>query len=245
VPATFWKQAIDSLRNITTHKLLLFAEGGRSDLFASGFQLRYGMGFYYQLANSVYGKNAAATTLDSAQAADYVNAAAINRVVHYTSNHDVNNADGTPLEIFNGARGAMAAFVATAYMPSVPMLYNGQEVGCAVRLSYFNTTTTIDFTVNADITAEYKKVLAFRNSSDALRKGTLTAYSSKDVSAFVRTYNGKQVWVLVNLRNEKITYTTPAALSGGSWKDAFSGATVTFGSTVVLEPYTYTVVQNQ
>lgn len=245
VPATFWKQAIDSLRNISTHKLLLFAEGGRGDLFASGFQLRYGMGFYYNLASNVYAKGAAATTLDSANTADYTNAAAINRVVHYTSNHDVNNADGTPLDIFNGRKGAMAAFVAATYMPSVPMIYNGQEVGCPVKLNYFNNSTTIDWTINADITAEYKKVLAFRNSSDALKKGTYTNNSTKDVCAFVRAYSGKQVGVIVNLRNEIVTYAVPAAFSGTGWKDAFTGAAVNVQGTLTLQPYTYLVLQNQ
>lgn len=245
VPATFWKQAIDSLRNITTHKLLLFAEGGRSDLFSSGFQLRYGMGFYYNLANNVFAKNAAVTTLDSANTADYANATAINRVVHYTSNHDVSNADGTPLDVFNGKQGAMAAFIATTYMPSVPMMYNGQEVGCPVKLNYFNTSTAIDWTINADITATYKKVLAYRNSSDAVKKGTYASYANKDVAAFIRAYNGKQVGVMVNLRNETITYAVPAAFSGGSWKDAFSGVAVAFSGTVTLAPYEYKLVQNQ
>jgi hypothetical protein len=38
-PATFWRQAIDTLRAISTHNLLLLAEGNRSDHFSSGFDL--------------------------------------------------------------------------------------------------------------------------------------------------------------------------------------------------------------
>ena len=36
-PYDFWKQAIDTLRNITTHKLLMLAEGTRSNHYTAGF----------------------------------------------------------------------------------------------------------------------------------------------------------------------------------------------------------------
>ena len=50
-------------------------------------------------------------------------------MVRYLTNHDVNSSDGTPLELFGGKKGSMAAFVVVAYMKSVPMIYNGQEIG--------------------------------------------------------------------------------------------------------------------
>ncbi|MBS1563463.1 MAG: alpha-amylase, partial [Bacteroidetes bacterium] len=49
VPADFWKQALDSLKAISSHKLLLYAEGTAKQEFTAGFQLQYGMGFYYTL----------------------------------------------------------------------------------------------------------------------------------------------------------------------------------------------------
>ena len=57
----------------------------------------------------------------------------------------------------------MAAFVIVAYMKGIPMIYDGQEVGTPYRLSFPFTSAKIDWTINPNITAEYKKVLAFRN----------------------------------------------------------------------------------
>ena len=39
------------------------------------------------------------------------------------------NADGTPLDLFGGRPGSMAAFVVAAYMKGAPMIYNGHEGG--------------------------------------------------------------------------------------------------------------------
>jgi len=127
-PADFWKQAIDTLRNIKTHKLLMLAEGTRTDHFSSGFNYTFGFRFYEQLKN-VYSKNQPATNINNLNTSEYTGAADENRVVRYTTNHDVNSSDGTPLDLFGGNQGSMAAFVVAAYMKSVPMIYKGQEMG--------------------------------------------------------------------------------------------------------------------
>src|SRR4051812_5723181 len=55
-PVDFWKQAIDSLRNISSHKLLLLAEGTRSSNFEVGFDYSFGFRFFEKLKN-IYQKN--------------------------------------------------------------------------------------------------------------------------------------------------------------------------------------------
>ena len=45
VPFDFWKQAIDSLRSMPDHKLLLLAEGKRKDHFDAGFEMNYAWDF--------------------------------------------------------------------------------------------------------------------------------------------------------------------------------------------------------
>src|SRR6186713_3376277 len=117
VPADFWHQAIDSLRAITTHKLLLFAEGTRPDHFTAGFDLVFGMGFYYNMVNNVFGKSGTVRSIDSVNTVEYANANPSSRVVRYISNHDVDNSDGTPLDLLGGRTGSLAAFDTAAYMP--------------------------------------------------------------------------------------------------------------------------------
>jgi len=133
IPSDFWKTALDSLRNIPGHQLLLFAEGTRKDQFTAGFQLEYGMGFYYTLRDQVFKAGRSVKVIDSLNTVEYTNAIAGAQVVRYISNHDVDNSDGTPPDLFGGKTGSMAAFVVAAYMKSIPMIYNGQEVGSGPR----------------------------------------------------------------------------------------------------------------
>ena len=241
-PAAFWKQAIDTLRTIKTHKLLLMAEGNRNDHFASGFNYIFGFNFYGQL-KSIFSSNAAVTTIDNLNISEYTGAGDANRVVRYITNHDVNGSDGTPLELFGGSSGSMAAFVVAAYMKSVPMIYNGQEVGTSFRIRFPFTGSVINWTVNAATVAEYKKIIAFRNNSATIRRGTLASYSSADVCAFTKTSGTDIAFILVNLRNTTVNYTLPASLAQTSWTDAFTGGSVSLTTQVSLAPYSYRVLK--
>jgi len=243
VPFDFWKQAITSLRSISTHKLLLLAEGSRTDHFNAGFDLIYGFAYYGNIKN-VYG-NKSATLINDVNKSEYTNAKQESQVVRYLTNHDVNSSDGTPLDLFGGKKGSEAAFVITAYMKGVPMIYNGQEVGTPYRITFPFTSTKINWTLNPDVTAAYKKIIAFRNSSAAIRGGQLFSYSSDDVVAFTKELDKEKVFVIVNVRNKAVDYTLPAALANSSWTDAMNSSKVTFTGKVTLQPYAYMVLTNE
>jgi glycosidase len=237
-PADFWKQAIDTLRNIITHKLLMLAEGTRGTNFSAGFDLNFGFSFFGQLKN-IYSNGVSVTSIDGLNSSEYIGATAGKQVVRYITNHDVNGSDGTPLELFGGAKGSMAAFVTAAYMKSVPMIYNGQEVGNATRLTFPFTSTKVNWTGNFPMQEAYKKIIAFRNSSTAIRSGTLTNYSSADVCAFTKVQGTETVLVIVNLRNTTINYSLPSALANTSWQDAINGGNLSLTTQISLQPYTY------
>jgi glycosidase len=241
-PADFWKQAIDTLRNIKTHKLLLLAEGTRSDNFASGFDYAFGFRFFDQM-KTVFSTNQPVTNFDNLNTSEYAGAGESNMVVRYISNHDVNGSDGTPLDLFGGNSGSMAAFVVIAYMKSVPMIYNGQEVGTPYRLKFPFTGNTINWSLNPGMVAEYKKIIAFRNSSIAIRRGTLTSYSNADVCAFTKISGTQTVFVLSNLRNATSTYALPAAVANSVWNDGFTGNPVSLTTQLTLAPYSYVVLK--
>ena len=42
----FWRQAVDTLRSVRTHRLLLLAEGSRAANFTAGFDYNFGFNFY-------------------------------------------------------------------------------------------------------------------------------------------------------------------------------------------------------
>lgn len=242
-PIDFWTQAIDTLRKISTHKLLLMAEGSRAANFSVGFDYNFGFGYFGNL-KKIYKDHYKASSIDSMNTVEYTNAGPTQRVVRYLTNHDVNGSDGTPAELFDGERGAMAAFVATAFMKSIPMIYNGQEVGTPYRLVFPFTEKNIDWTLHPEIKAEYKQLLAVYNNMPALRKGTITSYNGQDIIAFVKTLGTTQVLVLCNLRNSNAAFTTPATLQGSNWKNAFDNNTVSLATTMNLSPYEYRVLVN-
>jgi uncharacterized protein YjdB/glycosidase len=238
-PADFWKQAIDSLRNISTHKLLIMAEGARTDHFASGFNYIFGFRFYDHL-KSVYGTNASAAGINNVITSEYIGGKDLNRVVHYTTNHDVNSS-GTPLEWFGGKDGSMAAFVTAAYVKGVPLIYDGQEVGYPDPVAFMNTRTLIDWSLNPSMLSEYTKIIELYNSSIALRRGVLTSFSTADICAIQKVFENDTVFVVANLRNAAKTFTFPVGMANKQLYDAFKNVAVVPGENISLSPYEYKV----
>lgn len=242
-PADFWKQALDTLKNIKTHRLLMLAEGRRPSHFTSGFDYNFGFSFFGNL-KSIYKNNKSVKSIDAVNTRDYEGATEGQEMVRYVTNHDVNGSDGTPLDLFGGKKGSMAAFVVAAYMKGVPMIYNGQEIATPFRLVFPFTGTKIDWSLsssNQDVTADYKKVIAFRNTSKAIRRGVLTSYSSDDVCVFTKEAESDKALILSNLRNKSVTYTIPATLAKTKWRDAFNGRKTKLKTEIILEPYQYLV----
>lgn len=242
-PLDFWKQAIDTLRNIKSHQLILLAEAKRPENYQVGFDYNFGFQFFGNL-KKIYEHDHSARSIDSLHVEDYKGATVDQRIIRYTSNHDVNGSDGTPLELFDGERGSMAAFVVVAYMKSVPMIYNGQEVGTPYRLTFPFTSNKIDWTMNPGITAEYKKVIAFRNTSNAIRRGELKSYSTDDVCAFTKHHGNEKVLVIVNLRNKAVDYALPPAFKKSSWNNVMKDSNQKLNGSIRLQPYAYIVLKN-
>ncbi|UUF15753.1 MULTISPECIES: alpha-amylase family glycosyl hydrolase [Flavobacterium] len=244
VPNNFWADAITKLRKIKKNQsILMLAEGSKYNHFASGFDYTFGFNFFSTL-EKLFKENKPATTIQDSNATEYANNYnPENRVVRYTSNHDVNLTDGTPLELFGGKKGSIATFVVAAYLKSVPMIYNGQEIGYAQRLNYFAKTPIDWSTADNDMLAEYKKIIAFRNTSNAIKTGTFTGYSNNAVSAFTMVKDSEKVFVLSNLTDATVKHLVPSTLKG-NWKDAFTGAAVTVGTEITLQPFQYIVLKN-
>lgn len=244
VPQNFWTDAITSLRKIKNQNILMLAEGSKVSHFVAGFDYTFGFGYFGAL-EKVFKEGKPATTIQDANAAEYAtNYVDSQRIVRYTTNHDVNWSDGTPLDLFGGKQGSIATFVVAAYMKSVPMIYNAQEIGYAKKIDYF-THNPIDWsTADASMLVEYKKIIAFRNSSNAIKRGTFKGYSSDAISAFTMETDTEKVLVLSNLTNSATKYIVPASLSKTTWKDAFGGTAFTLTPEITLQPYQYIVLKN-
>jgi len=243
-PVSFWQQAITSLRGITTHKLLLLAEGTRSTNYTAGFDFNFSFGFYGGL-RSIYLNNSAVTQIDNLNSTDYVGAGTKNQVVRYVTNHDVYGSDGSPYNLFGGKNGTLAAFVVIAYMKSVPFIYNGVEVGNTISMPFPFTSSVINWTKDLTVTPEIKKIIALRNKSVAIRQGVLTSFDNADVCAFLKTTANDSVFVMSNLRNASKTFTLPQAIANAAWFDAYTNESVNLGTTISLSAYQYKVFTNK
>jgi glycosidase len=244
VPTAFWKQAIDSLHAIPNRDLIMFAEGSAKELFGAGFDLIFGWNFYSKL-KEVYQNNASVNNVVSANITDYTSVPQGKHILRWTSNHDDNAWDDTPANIFKGQSGARAAFVVTAYMGGVPLIYNGQEVGFNSKLQFFqNSSTKINWDINPDVLEQYQKLISFRKRSLAVMKGTLETFHTSDIMAFKKKFGDEAVVVLVNLRNEVKDFTLPTSIASSNWTNALTNESVFLTDKISLQGYEYVIVHN-
>jgi glycosidase len=242
VPADFWKQANDSLKALPNRKLILLAEGSMGAQFTAGFAMNYSWDFHAQIKN-VYKNNLAASLLFNVHNYEYSNIPSGSFKLRYTTNHDISAWENSPITAYNGKAGATNAFVLAAFIGGVPLLYNGQEVGRADKTPFF-TRSPINWTLNPDVFAEYKRLMAFRQSSNAAKEGALTVINDDaNVMVFKRTFQTEEVVVLVNTKNSVSNYTVAASLNNTTWKNALDNTSITLPASLDLQPYQYLILK--
>jgi glycosidase len=240
VPFSFWKQAIDSLNKIPNRKLIMLAEGARGDHFAAGFQLNFGWDFYGKNKN-VFKTNQAAKGIYQTHLAEYNAIPAGKHKLRFTSNHDECAWDDTPIVLFGGEKASVTAFVITSFMGGVPLIYNGQEVGCKVKLPFFSRSP-INWASNPSIRSQYKSITQVRAAHPALHIGNLIDYSDNNVVVFERSYLNDQVLVMANTRNTSKVFSLPTILQNTVWKSADNGVTINLFNSINLEAHEYLIL---
>ncbi len=240
VPTDFWKQTLDTLNKFTNRKLILLAEGSKQEQFTAGFQMNYAFDFYSSL-KGIFAGTAAPSSIFTTNTNENNTLTTGSFKLRYSTNHDVTSSDGATVTIYNGKQGALAAFVLAAYMNGVPLLYNGQEVGSPKQISIFNDDP-IDWTTNPDMTAEYKKIIAFRSAHEAVKTGALTVYNDSNIIAFEKKSGSDDVLILVNAKNTPNDFSVPTAIQG-AWTNGLANSSVTLTTKVTLQPYAYLVLK--
>jgi glycosidase len=243
VPNDFWKQAIDSVNKSTEKEVIWLAEGINTGLPSSGFQIIFSWQFYSQLKSVIRDGNSA-TSLVSVHYMETNPLADGKYRLRFTTNHDESAWDATPMAIFGGEQGALAASVAAIYLGGIPMIYSSQEVGTVQTVPFFSNQP-INWALNPDMLQAYKDIIAFYNESEALRNGDMVSYSTTDVLAFTRKYELNEVFVMDNLRDQALTYDIPDEYKNLNWKDAFTDSLMTLEGAIELKAYGYIVLVSQ
>jgi glycosidase len=239
VPFGFWEQAIDSVSNVND-SLIWLAEGARADHFDAGFRMNYSWDFYNKLKNVFAGVQPAAS-LVLVNNQEYLSIPPGCHKLRFTTNHDESAWDATPMVLFNGERGAMAASVAAVFIGGVPMIYGSQEVGTTENVPFFSNSP-IDWTQNPEMLQEYKDIMKAYTALGHLKTGELSNYSTYDVLCFRRSVLPGEYLVIENLRNNSITYIVPAALANTTWIDMMNGTNYTLPVSLELSPYQYLIL---
>jgi glycosidase len=240
VPTDFWKQTLDTLHKFTNRKLIFLAEGSKQEQFSAGFEMNYAFDFYNTL-KGVFAGTAAPSSIFTTNTNENNTLEAGGVKLRYSTNHDVTSSDGSTVTIYNGKQGAEAAFVLAAYMNGIPLIYNGQEVGCPKKISIF-TNDPIDWTTNPDMTAAYKKIIAFRTAHEAVKTGTLTVYNDSNVIAFEKKSGTDDVLILVNAKNSPVDFSVPVLIQG-AWTNGLTNNSLTLSSKVTMQPYEYLILK--
>jgi len=247
-PLDFWSEVIGNIRGITSHKLLMLAEGDRQTNFTAGFDLNFGDRWFWTGLKDVAAGGPVSQRFQTINDYEYANATGTNQVVRFTGNHDTyTNENGIhrPFVVFNNHNGVVANFVVSAYMKGVPFLMSGQEIDYEPKTDWPWTGFKFNWSQNPTAAADFAKVLNFRTSSAAIRRGNLTMYANDDISVFTKTLNTEKVIVMSNLRNASKSYVIPAALAG-TYVNPYNNASVTLtaGTTRSFGAYEYLVLTN-
>ncbi|WP_228520670.1 Ig-like domain-containing protein [Flavobacterium sp. JLP] len=248
-PLDFWSEVISNIRGISSHKLLMLAEGDRQANFTAGFDMNFGDRWFWNALKDVAAGGPVSTRFQTINDYEYANATGSNQAVRYTGNHDTYTNDNgvqRPFIIFNNHNGIVANFLVSAYMKGVPFLMSGQEIDYEPKTDWPWTNFKFNWSQNPTAAADFAKILNFRTSSAAIRRGDLTIYANDDISIFTKTLGTEKVIVMSNLRNASKSYNIPAALAGTYVNPYNNNASVTLttGTTRTFAAYEYLVLTN-
>lgn len=238
VPYDFWSEAIMELKALPKRDVLMLAEGSRSDHYQAGFDLTYSWNYYTALKNVWNGS--ATSLLTTTHQIEQSTLPSLKNKVRFTTNHDQSAWEASPMTLFNGKNGALAASVACLFSGGTPLLYTGQEVGKTGTTPFFSNTN-INWTANPDMLAAYQKIYSIYNAEPAARANTYSIYQlSNDLICWKKTSGSTSLLILINVRNNTISATLPATLTG-VFTNLLTSQTETVTNNLSLAPYNYRI----
>lgn len=236
VPQDFWTDALAYLRTLD-EDIILLAEGDKSWLYEAGFDIMYAWSFPSALEKVFKGNSGAASIFDAFNN-DMKNVPEGKSRMRYIINHDT-ASENSPISLYGGERGAMAAFVMATMLEGCPLIYSSQEIGYSKSLSFFNNNV-MKWDSNKAYTDEYIKVMAAFNSTRDVRvKDPVFANTGNVAKMTYKNSVGDVLVVMINTKNEAATVKVPLDIVGKKVTDLMTGNTVTPEASIDMEPYEY------
>src|SRR6266550_2434528 len=202
VPTDFWENARAELDKIKPD-IVMLAEGHKAELLVKAFDFDYSWPLHSALTNVLQGRGSA-VDLSSAWEKEFREWPRGSLHMRFSDNHDERRA----IARF-GEPAALAASALMFTLDGVPLLYNGMEVGDTTESGAPALFEKLPiFWPIAERRPEfprfYKQMIALRQASNALRRGSLEWLHTSDdarVVGFVRRSKDEEVLVTINFSN--------------------------------------------
>ena len=244
-PYEFWERARGELNKI--RPVFMVAENEeQTDFMKKGFDMSYAWELHHLMNSIAQGKDSVKTLNKYYSKELSVFPQNVYRMV-FLDNHDENSWNGTINSRMGVAQKAFAVFTFTTQ--GVPLLYNGQEVGLAKSLRFFERDTIKWDT--CELTGFYKNLIRLKKSNPALANGEFGSVmdmikTSKDskVFCFARELEGNRVMVFLNLSKRKVSIKPGLDKYQGDYTDYFTGSktVVPLTDSIRLDPWGYKVI---
>ncbi|MBQ9465688.1 MAG: hypothetical protein IJU62_01775 [Muribaculaceae bacterium] len=245
IPTSYWQSAIPLIKGHKAGKTVWFL--GETDivqdvkrLLNAGFDYDYAWNFQGQLA--AFGPNGSSGENLRSRCAGFINAsktATVSRMV-YLNNHDVNYNDGgkSLTDLYGNNRYALTTLMFTIY--GMPLLYNGQEIGCNQKLDYFNDSKVNWNTVDSKMKNTVRTLASLRHTQAALADDVVPTFhtvSTNSVLAFTKAAGASTVLVVLNMGQNTVDVTLGGVTPGDyvKWLDS---STVSAGVVTTVETTT-------
>ncbi|HEY4538523.1 MAG TPA: alpha-amylase family glycosyl hydrolase [Faecalibacter sp.] len=243
VPTDFWAEAKKDLAN--GREIFMLGETEEPELLKNGvFDAAYGWELHHimnDIAKSKKDVSAIDVYMDSIQYKwekdDFK--------MLFTSNHDENSWAGTEYERMGDAVETFAAL--TYALPSVPLIYNGQEEDFNRRLKFF-VKDSIDRNPNAKMRGVYEKLGELKVTNEAFNGGKnaasyerLKTSDDKSILAFKRKKNTAEAYFIGNFTKTNKEVLVPVS---GTFKNFMTGEQVSLDTNnkIALKPWQYYIL---
>jgi len=239
VPVDFWASCLATLES--ERDLIMLAEGEALNLLTDGgFDIAFSWTLYNRMGMAFSGARSAdwlgywaATEKERDPVGTYR--------LRMITNHDKVSFEELPAAYYESYDGIRSAAVALTFMPGVPMLYNGQEVGSQQRLNLFSDTP-INWSDPRGFRGFYTKLYDLYQQFPELRTGDYTYFDQRlEVMLFERVGNERSL-VVCNVRNTDVTLARPTEWQGSALTDQFTGNSFS-GDSLSLAPYQYLLLR--
>jgi glycosidase len=196
VPTAFWNEARARVEKIKP--VFMLAEAEKPELTQRAFDSDYGYNYFWTY-DKIAHNEATAEAIDKLRAQDVATYPRGAWRMMFTTNHDQNSWLDSDIHRLGG--GGSRAFAVVAFtLPGKPLIYNGQEVGYAKKLAFFERDPIDWEEHDAETRAFYTRLCDLYRTHRALYEGSMEkVHTDRDdrVYSFWRKASGEPPLLVV------------------------------------------------